>query len=361
MKQILLLLGVAMALSQCMKSTEPSPIACSPDPRVIPVATNPPEENKLYSIAVIGAGAGGTMAVNRAVLNNNDVLLFAGAKQERRRSRGNWVRQVDNVPGLGRYERTVLNLRNEVLADLRAHPLGHNLCLVEDSIHSIEKQENCFRLTDSAGRTYNSKYVVLATGIMDEQPQIQGSIRSILPYANGQSALYCSLCDGHRSWGKKTVVIGHSKKAADIALLLKEKYDLSSMTLLTNGKPLEGDWKDLKEKNIVVIKTPILAILGNQELKQLSGFQLEDGTLIEADVCFVALGVRPNNALALQLKAQVDENGLVLADQNGETSIPGLFVVGDLKSGSMKQIYTAWQDAVISVQLINRRLKDSNP
>ena len=196
------------------------------DPKVIPVTTKQPEEKKIYPIAIIGAGAGGSMAVKRAVLNNNEVLLFTGTKQERRRSRGNWVRKVDNIPGLGKYERTILELRNEVLQELVQDPLGHNLYVVEESISLIEKDVDFFKLKDGAGHTYYVKYVVMATGIMDEQPIIQGSIRSIFEYANGQTIGYCSLCDGHRSFGKHAVVIGYSKSAAHIALLLAESITL---------------------------------------------------------------------------------------------------------------------------------------
>lgn len=338
-----------MALTQCVKSTEAIP---SPDPRVIPVATQQPMESKIYPIAIIGAGASGTMAANRAVLNNNEVLLFAGAKQERRRSRGNWVRKVDNVPGLGKYQRTVLELRNEVISDLHACSLGHNLYVIEDSVLAIEKQPNCFKLTDGAGRSFFAKYVVLATGIMDEQPHIQGSIKPILTYANGQTAFYCSICDGHRCYGKKAVVIGHSEQAAKTAHLLADKYQIADMTILTNGKAFEG-----KAEKITVLETPILEILGEE--KRLTGFRLENGTVIDADMCLVALGVRPNNHLALQLGAEVDTQGLVIANSDGETTVPHLFVIGDLKSGSMKQIYTAWQDAVEVLQLINRRLRES--
>lgn len=342
-----------MALTQCIKSTESLP---SPDPRVIPVVTEQPEENRVYPIAIVGAGAGGTMAANRAVLNNNEVLLFAGAKQERRRSRGNWVRKVENVPGLGKYERTVLELRNEVLSDLKAKPLGHNLFVIEDSVVSIQKQEQGFKLIDGMGRTFFAKHVVLATGIMDEQPHIQGSIKPILNYANGQTALYCALCDGHRSYGKKVVVIGHSEQAAKTALLLAEKYQVPSMTLLTNGKAPEFNEEQIK--HITVLSEPILEVLGNQEQKQLTGFLLENRITVDADSCFIALGVRPNNQLALQLGTKVDSLGYVVADSHGETSVPNFFVIGDLRSGTTKQIYTAWQNAVDSLQLINRRLRE---
>lgn len=332
------------------------------DPKVIPVITQQPEEKKIYPIVIIGAGAAGTMAVKRAVLNNNEVLLFTGAKQERRRSRGNWVRKVDNIPGLSKYERVVLELRNEVLEELVQSPLSHNLYVIEDSIHSIEKEVDFFKLTDGSNRTFYAKYVVLATGIMDEQPHIQGSIRPILDYANGQTVVYCSVCDGHRSFGKKTVVIGHSESAANIALLLSEKYQLASTIILTNGQTHQFTpqlLKRIQDKNITILEAPIAEVLGNIEQKQLTGFKLENGDTVEAEIGFVALGIRPNNQLALQLNAKVDASGLVLTDSNGESSIPNLFVIGDLRANSMKQIYTAWQHAVDSLQLINRRIRES--
>jgi thioredoxin reductase (NADPH) len=331
------------------------------DPRIIPVTTEAPSEEKIYPIAVIGAGAAGTMAVKRAVLNNNEVLLFTGAKQERKRSRGNWVRKIDNIPGLAKYERALLELRNEALQELSQSPLRHNLYVIESSITSLQKEDDRFKLVDGTGRTFYAKYVVMATGIMDEQPHIQGSIDPILTYANGQTVAYCSLCDGHRSVGKKSVVIGHTESAGNIALLLVDKYPLASMTLLTNGLPPEFSpqlLQRLEDKNIQILNAPIMQVLGEREQKKLTGFILEDGQSIEAEMGFVALGIRPNNQLALQLGAHVDDSGLVVTDAHGESTIPNLFVIGDLRAGSMKQIYTAWQQAVESIQLINRRLRE---
>lgn len=354
----LLLLVFTMSLSHSIIAVETTGFS---DPKVIPVTTKNPEEKKIYPIAIIGAGAAGTMAVKRAVLNNNEALLFAGAKQERRRSRGNWVRKIDNIPGLGRYERPILELRNEVLQELIQSPLSHNLYVIEESVSFIEKEVDFFKLTDGAGRTYYAKYVVMATGIMDEQPHIQGSIDPVLKYANGQTIAYCSLCDGHRCFGKKTVIIGHSKSAANIALLLLEKYQPTSISILTNGEIDEFTpelLERIQDKNISIFKAPIKEVLGNKEQKQLTGFMLENGYTVEADIGFVALGIRPNNQLALQIGAQVDDSGLVITDSNGESSIPNLFIAGDLRANSMKQIYTAWQHAVDSIQLINRRIRE---
>lgn len=330
------------------------------NPTIIPVTSAAPEEHRVYPIVVIGVGAAGTMAVKRALLNNNEVLLFAGAKQERKRSRGNWVRKVDNIPGLERYQRTVLELRNEVLTDIMQGPFQSNLWIVEDSVVVIEKEGEVFKLKDGAGRVFYGKYVVLATGMMDEQPHIQGSIRPILDFANGQTVAYCLVCDGHRSLDKKSIVIGHSEDAAYGALLLADKYHPPYLAILTNGKTPEFSpelVEQLNHHHISVFTSPIMEVLGNRGSKQLEGFKLESEEIVQADIGFVLLGIRPNNQLALQLGAKVDGRGLVVADSNGETSIPNLFVAGDLRANSMKQIYTAWQHAVECLQAINKRIR----
>lgn len=322
------------------------------------------EDKTVYPIAIIGAGAAGTMAVKRAVLNNTTALLFTGATHERRISRGSWVRKVNNIPGLTYYKRAILELCNETLEEIAHSPFSHNLYVVDDSIYSIKKERDYFTLIDGKQQTYYAKYVIIATGIMDEQPLIQGSIRPILHYANGQTVAYCTICDGHRCFGKRTVVIGHSESAGAIALQLAQRYHLAHVAILTNGHHHEFSETLLKKialKNIPIFVSPILKVLGNEKRQQLHGFLLETGERIDAEMGFIALGIRPNNQLPLQLHAKVDARGLVITDLNGESSIPNLFVIGDLRANSMKQMYTAWQHAVETVQVITQRIESSDP
>lgn len=326
----------------------------------IPIRTAQPDTHRIYPIAIIGAGAAGTMAALRSVLNHNEVLLFTGAEQERRRSRGNWVRTVDNIPGLEKYKRTLLELRNETLSRLYTGPFKSDLYVIEDSITSLKKEGSLFQLTDSSGNTYQVKYVILATGIMDEQPHIQGSIRPILKYANGQTAAYCLYCDGHRSFGKKTVVIGFSEDAANNVISLAEKYEHQDLVLLTNGQEPKisfGLIEKMQTRKIRIETQAITEVLGDKEKKLLTGFKLADESVVPADMAFIALGIRPNNHLATQIGASLDARGLVITDAQGETGIPNFFVCGDLRANGMKQIYTAWEQAVQSVQVINKRIR----
>jgi thioredoxin reductase (NADPH) len=319
-------------------------------------------QNPIYSIAVIGAGAAGMMAVNRAVLNNDQVVWFTGDARDVKRSRARWVKQVDNIPGLLGLERAVTDSNKTMTEWLLNHPLGKKNLLIKqgESIVSIVKLDNFFELTNQKGETLAAKYVVLCTGIMDVQPKFQDSIRPILPYANKQLALYCLRCDGHLNWGKDLAVIGHTNSAAWVAIMNKERYELERVYLLTNGEtPIFSDEiKELFELyKIEVLTSMISEIKGDAKEKRLEGIVLSDGARVKCESLFVSLGIIPYNELAKNLGVHLDDRGLVLCGDAGQTNIAGLYVAGDLRSNAKKQIYTAWDQAVDALDHINQRLR----
>ena len=96
------------------------------------------------------------------------------------------------------------------------------------------------------------------------------------------------------------------------------------------------------------------------------GLTLEDGAAIDVERTFVVMGLhRVFNDLARELGADLEDSAEpadqrhVLVDTNSETSVPGLFAVGDMtrrhERSVMKQVYTAQEYAVRAVDLIDRR------
>lgn len=64
---------------------------------------------KIYDIAVIGGGSAGTMAMQRAVLNNDECLFFPGNAKNKKRSRAFWVSKVENMPAHFNYKKVLMN------------------------------------------------------------------------------------------------------------------------------------------------------------------------------------------------------------------------------------------------------------
>jgi thioredoxin reductase (NADPH) len=139
--------------------------------------------SKNFKIAVVGGGSAGVMAALRGVLNNDEVILYMGSPKAKKRSRAQWVAKVENMPGHLDYKKGIMNPNVETLKWIRESEFSHLLTEVKTSVTEIIKNEDgSFIIKDEKGGEENAFAVVLATGVMDVQPHIQGSIAPILPY-----------------------------------------------------------------------------------------------------------------------------------------------------------------------------------
>ncbi len=320
-------------------------------------------EQKIYPVCVIGGGSAGTMAVLRTVLNNDECLFFPGGPKEKKKSRALWVRKVENMPAHLGYKRGIEDPNAETLKWISESPFRDKLVIHKNTgVVALRKDGDLFHVTDSKGQSYLASFVILCTGVMDVQPEIGGSIDRVFDYANAQTIDYCLICDGHHVLGKRTAIIGHGLGAAWAAIMLFERYAPPEMSILTNGKVPEFTPETsalLTSYGIRVVEDSISEILGQEKGKVLQGFRLNNGATVEADICFVSLGLIVYNELARQVGADLDGRGFVQADDSGLTSVPGLYVAGDLKANTKKQIYTAWDHAVNAANSINLKLRVS--
>ena len=311
-----------------------------------------------YDVAVIGAGGAGQMAMLRAVLNHLNTLVFLGDANATRRSRAAWVADVENIPGLFAKKRPITTTTKEVIRFIEDdETLVPFLTKLKDSVVSIRKDDQGFELS-TGDESYRARFVVLCTGTMDVQPEIGGSIEPLFPFANRGDLLYCVRCDGHKTAGKPCAVIGHRAVAGQIAVLLKERYDLPAVHLLTHGKPFEGNERLsrlLQRYEIQVHTGEIQEILGDPK-KSLEGFRVGE-QIIEAPYAVVALGSIVHNDLAKQLGVRVGEDDHIVTDERGEPSVPGFYAAGDLVQGKKKQVYTAWDLAVDAVDSIDYKIR----
>jgi thioredoxin reductase (NADPH) len=194
---------------------------------------------------------------------------------------------------------------------------------------------------------------------MDVQPYINGSIEPIFPYANIQLVDYCLRCDGHHVLGKKVAIIGHTTAAAWVGIMLYERYGCQEMAILTNGEKSEFDSESqrlIDRYGFKVVTEKIEKIIGDPKNKILESFKTSNCTVC-ADYAFVALGMIVYNELAKMLGAGLDQRGFVITNSSGKSSVDGLYVAGDLRANTKKQIYTAWDTAVDSADEINMMIR----
>ena len=354
-----------------------------------------------YEVIVVGGGVAGAACALRAAQYNIRTAWVLGDKETARMSRGRWVSNIDNMIGVHsgivlEKLRTAWKSRPDLLEAIDALPhlhigtqeiidnthdrldeFGDLVTKVEAAaIHASRPEEDGFEVETEhpEHRSLRAPALILSTGVMDRQPliarekagKLSDSTHWIYPYANQETILYCVRCEGHLTHSMRCAVIGASEAAAQIALMLAERYD-SVCCILANGeeRAIEPRTMRLLERHGIPIHDGrLVEVMGKPDA--LHGFRLEDGTEVAVDYAFVSLGFhRIYNDLARELGAALHEKDgpdhlkHVRVDRHAETSVPGLFAVGDMAMRSdepvMKQIYTAQEYAVRAVDLIDRR------
>ena len=313
-------------------------------------------EEETFDFIIIGGGPVGLHAgLKAALLNHTALVLDKGRKW----CRIWFVPRVDNIPthpdGISGSE--LVNLGREAL---KKHEDKVQLKDLFEVVHI--KREDVFKIKAFDERAkreaeFKSRAVILATGIIDRQPVINGSIRPILPYANKGLVHYCLFCDGHMMTGQDVAVIGHGQLAADTSLDLGF-FGAKSVTILSHGKEIiDGKGLDnkkeiltkLPEKGVEVINERITGLFGLDG--DFLGVEFEDGSKRQFESGMVALGLfKINNELAVALDGQLDEDGYVVTDEDcrvldgSGNPIEGLYAVGDVRN-DWNQIPIGFGDA----------------
>lgn len=356
----------------------------------------------LYDIIVVGGGMGGSAAALRAVQYNLNTCWFYGDKKTSNASRSRWIFNIDNMIGFhdGVVKDEIMKLfpkpeDDEVrqkIADAHIHISGKGILkntrerIESDNSDHIEiidraatdaKFEDGYFVVSDGTREVKSRYLVVATGVMDTQPHILkergddvvDSTTWIYPYANRETVLYCIRCEGHLTRDENVAVIGSGITAKWISFMLHERYGVN-VFILTNGEELSSDEetdKLIELYNIKVYTERITDAVGEKG-GQLRKFLLADGTEIEVKFGLIAMGLhRVYNDLIVQLGGELMDEGEpteqrhVRVNKQSETSIANLFVVGDMAKRDneivMKQIYTAQEYAVRAVDTIDSRTR----
>jgi thioredoxin reductase (NADPH) len=299
----------------------------------------------MKDVAIVGAGPVGLHAALKAALLNMSTVVV---DKSRRRSRAFFIPRLENIPGLpGISGAKLMRIQRQNLDNYR-----DKVQIVDDmEVIDIVREGNIFLLKCARKEgAIKARTVVLATGLVDRQPEIGGTITKILPFANTNLIHYCILCDGHTAKQKNLCVIGYSSTAASLALDLLY-FEASSVALLTHGMELEdlNDLGRLREKSIPILRDEIIDLVGLENHK--FGVVLKSGETRYFDSGYVSLGYYQTGVdLGLKLGGHLSEDGFLVTSEDGQllredfTPIEGVFAVGDVRN-SWNQIPIGWGDA----------------
>ena len=142
-----------------------------------------------------------------------------------------------------------------------------------------------------------------------------------LEHVYGANAHVCPDCDGYDARDKKVVVIGNGRRAVGMALNLTTWT--RDIIICTNGRPPELDEPEYCEKldalNIPVLTEPITRVCCDEA--RIHCLMLEDGMQLDADKIFFTIGQYPADDLGVQLGCERDDEGHIVVDAHGQTSV----------------------------------------
>lgn len=224
-----------------------------------------------------------------------------------------------------------------------------NIEVVESdmAMEQAEAEKRHFVLHTSEGEM-SAKTVILATGAVNRKLEIPGEDR-----LRGRGVGYCATCDGAFYRGKATAVIGGSYQAVEDAIYLsaicEKVYLIHRRDTLRAGALLERQLKELKNVEIIWDTIP-LEIQGGEQVESLllKNVKTEEERVLKIDGVFVAIGTIPSTGLAAGL-VDMDEQGYIIAGETGETSLPGFYAAGDIRTKLLRQIVTAVADGANAV------------
>jgi thioredoxin reductase len=271
----------------------------------------------LCDIIIVGGGPAGLSAATWAARYRRSVLVVDNNEQRNR-----WV---DSSHGfLGRDGGNPVQLLLDARQQLRRYP---QVSLCEGEVTGVHRDERGRFVVRVGNQERVGLRLILATGVADRFPEIDGFFEHY-----GASVFHCATCDGYEARDRSVVILGWAEHVPAFAMgLLEWARDI---TVVTEGRPFEGDGPHralLDRHGIRLIEDDAVALLGVRG--RLEGVRLASGDLIEASYLFFSISHHPRLSLARQLGCEISDEGCLVVDRDGRTSIEGCYAAGDVTPG----------------------------
>jgi thioredoxin reductase len=193
----------------------------------------------------------------------------------------------------------------------------------ETRVTDIRPAEDGFAFECADGTGGVASKVLLATGIMDELPEIAG-----VEPLYGISVHHCLYCDGFEYAGKRVAALGKGDKGADLAVMMK--HWIADVVACSDGTEVSADAaRKLNRHGIPLRSEPVVALEGANGV--LTKIKFKSGPELERAGLFFSTGCHQASDLSQRLGCKRDEKGGVVTDPaTEETSVPGVYVAGDV-------------------------------
>ncbi len=286
-----------------------------------------------HDVIVVGAGPAALTAAIYTTREDIETLLF-----ERGVVGGlaAVTDKIDNYPGFPD------GIEGLTLADdLRKQAERFGAVIELGEVTAIHDEGDYKRLETTSGDML-AKAVLIATGSDYKKVGVPGELEF---YARGVH--YCATCDGAFYRDKRLVVVGGGNSALQETIFLTRfasHIDLLVRSTIKASDVLQAELKKFIDNGKVTlhIGTTTDEIIGQDKfVTKVIGTKDGKKTEFDTDGVFVFVGLMPNSQFVKESPVKLDEIGFVLTDPGLQTSMPGVFAAGDIRSGATMQIASA--------------------
>ncbi|GAA0603795.1 NAD(P)/FAD-dependent oxidoreductase [Sporichthya brevicatena] len=288
-----------------------------------------------YDVVIIGGGAAGLSAALTLGRARRTVLVVDGGAPR-------------NAPAAHMYG--FLSRDGESPAELlelgRAEVKSYGGEITTAVVAGIEREDKRFRVTLEGDRSVWGRRLLVATGLRDVLPEIPG-----LRERWARDVLHCPYCHGYEVRDQRLGVLGGGPMTAHYTQLIRQ-WSADVVLFAPAGSVPPADAAGYAARGIEVVEGAVTRTVVADD--RLVGLEV-DGRVVPVDAVFAAPRFEPNDALLRDLGCEVDADGWVVTDATGQTTVPGVWVAGNV-ANPRAQVIVAAGEGVAAAAMLNADL-----
>lgn len=290
----------------------------------------------MYDVIIIGAGTAGlSAAIYTSRAGKNTLLLESYIPGGQIVS----SKEIENYPGIKHISGA------DFASALYEQALSLGASIKYDNATSIESLPDG-KIVKTSETSYACKSIIIATGVTKRSLGLE-----MEKELTGLGVSYCAICDGAFFKGKEVAVIGGGNTAIEDAIFLtaycKKVYLIHRKdSLRAESRLIET--LEARENVFFILESLVTKLHGS---KHLEGISVKNKWGVEnflpVNGLFVAIGQIPANDFCSHIIA-LNQEGYIIADEDCKTNAEGIFVAGDCRTKSIRQLTTASSDGTIA-------------
>ena len=300
-------------------------------------------------LIIIGAGAAGLTAAQYGARANRNTLLLEEL------AAGGQCLVIDNLENYPGFPEPLPGIELSQKFEEQARNFGAEILI--SSVQSVAKKGNLFTV-DTDNGPLTTPTVIVATGAKHKKLGIPGEEE-----LSGRGVSYCATCDGPFFKGKRMLVAGGGDAACDEAMFLSK---LTDQVIMVHRRDRFRAQPALAERTL---KNPNIEVRWNTEAKVIKGDgRVQEVILLRNDknetyeekveAVFVFVGSIPQTQVVKELEVELDEAGYIVTNQRMETSVPGVYAVGDVRATPFRQLVVAAGDGAIAAHAASQYIDE---